>query len=238
MSPSEASPGEERRPLHMSRRSPVAAADPLTVAGRTPSSRLGRRSAGVDCACCSADARLWFRGPGTPGRQKARRPPSRLRPHLDPPRGQAQPRPPSRQPPPSPAPPLISCLRGAPEPDHERLVRSARGVSAASRRSSVRHAGLDRPVRPVRPVAGAGRRAPVPRTGHRLPAPGWGTKIIASHAVPNRSPGAGDAVPPDHGEMGAEKRVGWGVDARSERPIIPRPPWWLALRGMAPGTAL
>ena len=43
-----------------------------------------------------------------PGRQKAIRPPSRLRPHLDPPRNQTQPSSAPRQPPASPAPPFIS----------------------------------------------------------------------------------------------------------------------------------
>ena len=57
----------------------------------------------------------------TPGRQKARRPSSSLRPHLDPPRSQTQPSSAPGQPPASPAPPFISCLRGGPATDHERL---------------------------------------------------------------------------------------------------------------------
>ena len=94
-------------------------------------SRFGQR--GSICRTSSARGRVhcgarerrprsvWIRGPGSPGRQKRLRPPSRLRPHLAPPRRQAQPRLASRQPPASPAPPFISCLRGGLAPDHEGL---------------------------------------------------------------------------------------------------------------------
>ena len=94
-------------------------------------SRFGQR--GSICRTSSARSRVhcgarerrprsvWVRGPGLPGRQQRLRPPSRLRPHLAPPRGQAQPRLAPRQPPDSPAPPFISCLCGGLAPDHEGL---------------------------------------------------------------------------------------------------------------------
>ena len=76
--------------------------------------------------------------------------------------------------------------------------------------------------------------------GHRLPAPGWSNEVHRSVCRPEPpAADAGDAVPPRPWRDGARKKeLAGGVDARSERPIIPRPPWWLALRGMAPGTAL
>ena len=67
--------------------------------------------------------------------KKLVRPPSRLRPHLDPPSGQAQPSSAPYQRPASPhaaAHPSIPCLRGGPEPDHGRF-----GVRSGSRSSSV-----------------------------------------------------------------------------------------------------
>ena len=93
---------------------------------------------------------------------------------------------------------------------------------------------------PTGPVGPAGRRgrppAAHPASGGAVSRrPGGAPKLIASHAVPNRPRGGrGRGPTPALAGRGEKKRVGRGVDARSERPIIPRPPWWRALRRDGP----
>ena len=93
---------------------------------------------------------------------------------------------------------------------------------------------MDRPVRPIAGAVPVG--PPAPRTG--APSPGTSVERRSSSLrMPSRTARwgcRGRGPTPALARWGEKKEFAEGVDARFERPIIPRPPWWLALRKGGP----